>query len=88
MILEEYDETLNSTFDPYEVENVIESFPKTGVTWFSKNLLYQLVSKFNGKEIALTSNANGKLPIYKINYDGIDIALFMSRVGASACIVQ
>lgn len=88
MILEEYDETINSTFDPYEVENVIEDFPKTGVTCFSKKLFDQLVTKFNGVEIALSSNGNGKLPIYKINYDGKDIALFMSRVGAPACIVQ
>ena len=88
MILEEFDETINSTFDPYEVENVIEDFPKTGVTCFSKKLFDQLVSKFNGVEIALSSNGNGKLPIYKINYDGEDLALFMSRVGAPACIVQ
>lgn len=88
MILEEYDETLNSTFDPYEVENVIEGFPKTGVTCFSKKLFDQLVSRFGGVEIALSSNGNGKTPIYKINYDGKDLALFMSRVGAPACIVQ
>ena len=88
MILEEYDETLNSTFDPYEVENVIEGFPKTGVTCFSKKLFDQLVSRFGGVEIALSSNGNGKSPIYKINYDGKDLALFMSRVGAPACIVQ
>lgn len=88
VILEEYDETINSTFDPYEVENVIENFPKTGVTCFSKRLFDQLVSKFETKEIALSSNGNGKLPIYKINYDGEDIALFMSRVGASVCTVQ
>lgn len=88
MILEEYDETINSTFDPYEVENVIEGFPKTGVTCFSKKLFDQLVDKLDGVEIALSSNGNGKLPIYKINYDGKDIALFMSRVGAPTCIVQ
>jgi hypothetical protein len=88
MILEEYDETINSTFDPCEVENVIENFPKIGVTCFSKKLLDQLVSKFNGVEIALSSNGNGKLPIYRINYEGKDIALFMSRIGSAACIVQ
>lgn len=88
MILEEYDETINSTFDPYEVENIIEDFPKTGVTCFSKNLFDQLVNKFNGTEIALSSNGNGKLPVYKINYNGEDLVLFMSRVGAPACVVQ
>ena len=88
MILEEFDETINSTFDPYEVENVVDGFPKVGVTCFSKRLFDQLVDKFNGIEIALNSNGNGKLPIYKINYEGHEIALFMSRVGAPACIVQ
>ena len=43
MILEEFDETLTSTFDPYEVENVIEGFPKIGVTCFSKKLFDQLL---------------------------------------------
>lgn len=88
MVLEEYDENINSTFDPYEVQNVIENFPKIGVTCFSKNLFDQLISKFDSEEIALSSNGNGKLPIYKINYEGKDIALFMSRVGASACVTQ
>ena len=88
MILEEFDETLESTFDPNEVENVIEGFPKVGISCFSKRLFDQLVSKFNGVEIALSSNGNGKQPIYKIVYDGQELALFMSRVGASVCVVQ
>ena len=88
MILEEFDETINSTFDPYEVENVIEGFPKLGVSCFSKKLFDQLVDKFKGIEIALSSNGNGKLPIYKIIYEGHEIALFMSRVGAPACVMQ
>lgn len=88
MILEEFDETVNSTFDPCEVENVVENFPKVGVTCFSLKLLNQLVEVFHGEEIALSSNGNGKTPVYKINYDGKEIALFMSRVGAPACIVQ
>lgn len=88
MILEEFDETLTSTFDPYEVENVIEGFPKIGVTCFSKKLFDQLVERFHGEQIAENSNGNGKLPVYKINYEGEELALFMSRVGAPACIVQ
>lgn len=88
MILEEFDEAIHSTFDPYEVENVVDGFPKIGVTCFSSKLFDQLVDKFKGEEIALSSNANSKLPIYEINYEGHKIALFMSRVGAPACIVQ
>ena len=52
------------------------------------NILDKLVSRFNGEEILQSSNANGKLPIYKICYDGEDLVLFLSRVGAPACVVQ
>ncbi len=88
MILEEFDETINSTFDPYEVTNVKEDFPKIGVTCFSMKLFDRLVNMFDVEEIALSSNGNGKLPVYKINYEGHDIALFLSRIGASTCVVQ
>ncbi len=88
MILDDFDETINSTFDPYEVENAIDGFPKIGVTCFSKKLFDQLVQRFNCVEIAKNSNGNGKLPIYKFEYNGHSLALFMSRVGAPACIVQ
>ena len=55
MLLEEFDETISSTFDPYEVENVIEGFPKIGVSCFSKKLFDQLINKFRGIEIAFSS---------------------------------
>ena len=67
---------------------VISNFPKIGVSCFSKKLMDKYVEIFNGDEIARISNGNGKFPIYKINYKGIDIALFMSMVGASVCCVQ
>lgn len=88
MILEEFDECKTSTFDPCEVENVIPDFPKIGITCFSKKLMDRYVEIFNGEKIAEISNANGRIPVFKINYQGLDIALFMSRVGASACTVS
>lgn len=88
MILEDFDECKNSTFDPYEVENVIPNFPKVGITCFSKKLMDRYIEIFNAEKIAEISNANGKVPIYRINYNNVDIALFMSRVGAPACTVS
>ena len=87
MILEEFDETKTSTFDPEEVQNVVPNFPKIGVTCFSKKLLDRLVDAFDCEVISEISNANGHYPIYKINYKGTEIALFQSIVGASACVV-
>ena len=87
MILEEFDECITSTFDPNEVENVIPNFPKIGITFFSKKLMDRYVETFNCEKISEITNANGREPVYKINYKGTDIALFMSRVGAPACTV-
>jgi len=87
MILEEFDECITSTFDPYEVENVIPNFPRIGITCFSKKLMDRYVEIFNGEKIAEISNANGRVPVYKIVYKDVEIALFMSRVGAPACTV-
>ncbi len=85
MILEDFDECKTSTFDPYEVENIIPNFPKIGISCFSKKLIDRYIEIFNGEKIAEFKNANGKTPIYKINYEGKEFALFMSFIGASAC---
>lgn len=88
MLLTEFDECQDSTFNPSDVEKRIPGFPKVGITCFSKKLLDRYVEIFNGSMIAEISNANGKVPVYKIEYEGKEIALFMSRVGASACTVS
>ncbi len=88
MVLEEFDECINSTFDPFEVENVIPNFPKIGVTCFSKKLMDRYVEIFDCEKIAEITNANYRIPVYRINYKGKEIALFMSRVGAPACTVS
>ena len=88
MILEEFDNCKSSTFNPEEIENRIIGFPTIGITCFSKKLMDRYVEIFNGEKISEISNANGRVPVYKINYKGLDIALFMSRVGAAACTVS
>lgn len=87
MISTEYDDCKISTFDPSDVVKPIPDFPKIGITCFSKKLMDRYVEIFNGEKIAEISNANGKIPVYKIVYNNINIALFMSFVGASACTV-
>lgn len=86
MILEDFDGCKTSIFNPNKVENVIPNFPKIGITCFSKKLLDRYVEMFNGEQIAELGNANGEVPIYKIIYKDIEIALFMSRVGAPTCV--
>lgn len=85
MVLEEFDKSLDSLFSPYEMNKVISNFPKIGVSCFSKGLIDKYIEIFNGEKIAELTNANGKIPVYKIIYKGVEIALYMSRVGAPPC---
>lgn len=87
MILAEFDKNKVSTFNPDQVESVIPNFPKVGVTCFSKRLIDKIVDIYKPEQIGLISNSNAKVPVYKINYNGTDIAFFMSMVGAPACTV-
>lgn len=88
MILEDFDETKNSTFDPEEVHSVVPGFPKIGITCFSKKLFNRIVENLEVEEIATTKNGNGREPIYKTNYKGLDVAIFMARLGAPACVMM
>lgn len=88
MILEEFDKEKVSKINPSDVEKRIFGFPSIGITCFSKDLIDRYVKIFNGEKIAYVTNANGEIPIYKIKYNDIEIALFMSAVGAPACVVE
>lgn len=66
MILNDFDEIKTSTFDPYEVENIIPDFPKIGISCFSYKIIEKLVNLFNGKQITYLSNANGKYQYTKL----------------------
>ena len=87
MILNEFDECVDSTFNPNDAVQKIEGFPKIGISFFSHKLMKSILETFANETIAYMNNANGKLPVYKIDYKGMDIAIFLSRVGASACAV-
>lgn len=88
MILTEFDECELGTFNPTDIQTKIESFPKIAISWFSQKLMDSFIAQFRPVEIAKLSNANGKTPIYKIQYKETEIAVFLSRVGAPACAVS
>ena len=88
MILEEFDEAKDAVVNPFNVKGKIEGFPKIGVTCFSKTLIDEFIKEFKPTIIETLHDANLDLDIYKINYNGVDIAVFMSLVGAPACIAS
>ena len=86
MILKQYDNEKSAVFNPPDVVNRIDKFPKIGVSCFSKQLIDSFIASYKHETIAYLCGANGKTPVYIINYKGTNIALYMSRVGAPACV--
>lgn len=86
MILEEFDKNKLAMLNPWELIDKIEGFPKIAVSCFSRVTFARLVNELNGVQITTTSIANMEIPIYKVNYEGIEVALFMSYVGAAGCV--
>lgn len=86
MILEEFDSNRNAVINAFDMIKPIEGFPKIAVSCFSRITFERLLKELKGVPIASTGMANMDITIYKVNYNGIEIALFMSFVGAAGCI--
>ncbi len=84
-ILNDFDECKTAIINPDYNSSKIENFPKIGVTCFSKKIIDKFVEVNNPEIIGYLKNTNGHVPIYKFNYKGVDVAIYMSPVGAPAC---
>lgn len=73
-------------FSPADTTKKIDNFPKICVSTFSENIIQTFSSLSNAEKIAELYTANGAIPVYKIRYKDTDIAFYLSRVGAPACV--
>lgn len=74
-------------FNPSDTTNKVENFPEICVSTFSENIIQKFSSLNNTEKIAELYTANGIIPVYKLRYKDTDIAFYLSRVGAPACVV-
>ena len=64
------------------------AFPEICVSTFSENIIQKFSSlNTSQKEQQNYILQNGVIPVYKIRYKDTDIAFYLSRVGAPACVV-
>lgn len=73
-------------FSPSDTTEKIKQFPEICVSTFSENIIQKFSSLDNTEKIAELYTANGMIPVYKIRYKDTDIAFYLSRVGAPACV--
>ena len=85
-IFERFDHTKTAFINPEDTIVAEPGFPEVCITTFSNTMIDKFVSLNQAEKIAELYTANGITPIYGISYKGKRIALFLSRVGAPACI--
>lgn len=74
-------------FSPSDTTKPIENFPEICVSTFSQNIIEKFSTLKNVEKISELYTANGVIPVYKICYRNTNIAFYLSRVGAPACVV-
>lgn len=72
--------------NPGDFTKEISGFPEICITTFSEKIINQFVEKNSPEIIACLYSANGSLPVYAIEFEGLTIGFFLSRVGAPACV--
>ena len=73
-------------FNPSDTTKNVDNFPEICVSTFSENIIKKFSSLCSTEAIAELYTANGRIPVYKIRYKDTDIAFYLSRVGAPACV--
>ena len=87
-LLEEFDVNKEAVLNPWHTTHKMENFPEYCVTTFNKRLIDAYVEKVGGKLIGELTSTHGNAPIYEVNYKGNRVAIYLSWVGAPACIAN
>lgn len=82
----DFDEEKTAFVNPWDTTKKQADFPSVAVSTFSADIVEDYVRECNPPEIAKIYTANGYYPVYQAEYKGEKIALFVSRVGAPACV--
>ena len=73
-------------FTPVDTTKKIENFPEICDYTFSEKINQKFSSLKDVEKIAELYTANGAMPVYKMRYKNQEIAFYLSRVGAPACV--
>ncbi|MDO4285833.1 MAG: nucleoside phosphorylase [Eubacteriales bacterium] len=84
-VFERFDGSRTAFINPEQTVRPPENFPVRCVTTFAEEMVRIFAGKQGARVIAELVSANGRLPIYEVDFRGRRVALFLSRVGAPAC---
>ena len=83
MILEEFDNNKIAVFNPSDIQQRKEGFPKIVVGFYLKDLMEEFVKVYNPEKIFTIKSYTTNFDIYKITTsNGVDIAVMQAPLGA------
>lgn len=69
-----------------DVKEKVSGFPEVCITTFSESIIKDFVQNNTTKIIVNLYSANGTILVYEIKYADKKMGLFLSKVGAPACV--
>lgn len=89
MLLHEFDPADTPIFTPEMVFKPVQGMPKVAVSCFSSVTFDRMLALFPDAEpIAELKTASQRYPVYKVHYRDVELALYLSAVGAPVCVGQ
>ena len=89
MLLHEFDPADTPIFTPEMVFKPVQGMPKVAVSCFSSVTFDRMLALFPDAEpIAELKTASQRYPVYRVRYRDVELALYMSAVGAPVCVGQ
>lgn len=83
-LIEDFDDTKTAIINPEDFKQKMEEFPEVAIATF-QNRITERVLRERESEIITYLYAN-TIPVYKLNYKGVDIAYLTSKTGAPASV--
>ena len=89
MLLHDFDPSEAAIFNPDMVCQPIPGMPRVAVSCFSYVTFDRMLALFpDAEQIVEMKCASQRFPVYKVRYKDVELALYMSGVGAPQCVGQ
>ena len=91
MIINTFDDKTKAIISPEKFYGEKEKMCDICIITFSNNVMNNILKTFRCEKIAEIVSANGAIPIYRLNYNGKEIAFYMTMIsstGAGTCIEE
>ena len=82
-----FDPNKKAVINPSDLVKQRNDMPKVAVTCFAKDTFNRMIEKFGGEKVTVRSLANMNITVYETVYKDAKVALYLSPVGAPACVL-